>query len=80
MKTALATVCSLDFTLPQILEDYEAARCDAVDLWLGHADAFLAAHDVAALRARLATHGIAAVAASFQGGLLTTQGDARREH
>jgi len=35
---------------------------------------------VAALADRLATHGIAAVAASFQGGLLTSQGDARREH
>jgi len=80
MKPALATVCSLDFALPQILEDYEAARCDAIDLWLGHADGFLAGQDVAALRARLATHGITPLAASFQGGLLTSQGDARREH
>ena len=80
MKPALATVCSLDFPLPQILEDYEAARCDAVDLWLGHADSFLERHDVASLRDRLATHGISPVAASFQGGLLTSQGDARREH
>ena len=80
MRPALATVCSLEAPLETILEDYAAGHCDAVDLWLGQADAFLTRHDVAALRERLARHGIAPVAASFQGGLLTSQGDARREH
>ena len=80
MKPAIATVCSLEAPLGTVLEDYAAGHVDAVDLWLGHADAFLKQHDVAALKDRLAGHGIAAVAASFQGGLLTSQGDARREH
>ncbi len=80
MRAAVATVCSLPAPLAAIVEDYAAGHVDAVDLWLGHADAFLADHDVAALRERLARHGITAVAASFQGGLLTSQGDARREH
>jgi sugar phosphate isomerase/epimerase len=80
MRAALATVCSLPAPLAAILEDYAAGHVDAIDLWLGHADAFLAGHGVAALRERLAGHGITAVAASFQGGLLTSQGEARREH
>jgi sugar phosphate isomerase/epimerase len=80
MKPALATVSSLQAPLATILEDYAAGHVDAIDLWLGHADAFLVGQGVAALADRLATHGIAAVAASFQGGLLTSQGDARREH
>jgi 4-hydroxyphenylpyruvate dioxygenase len=80
MRPAIATVCSLEAPLGTILEDYAAGRCDAVDLWLGHADAFLAQGDVAALREAFARHGIAPVAASFQGGLLTSQGEARREH
>jgi 2-keto-myo-inositol isomerase len=80
MQPALATVCSLDSALPRILEDYAAGQCAAVDLWLGHADAYLKDHDVAALRDLLAARGISVVAASFQGGLLTSQGDARREH
>jgi 4-hydroxyphenylpyruvate dioxygenase len=80
MKPAIATVCSLDATLEAILEDYAAGHVDAVDLWLGHADAFLAGRDPANLKDRLATHGIVPVAASFQGGLLTSQGEARREH
>jgi sugar phosphate isomerase/epimerase len=79
MRPAIATVCSLDAPLATILEDYAAGRCDAVDLWLGHAEAFLESRGTAALRDALARHGIAAVAASFQGGLLTSQGDARRD-
>ncbi|MGI9178773.1 MAG: sugar phosphate isomerase/epimerase family protein, partial [Pirellulales bacterium] len=80
MRPAIATVCSLDASLGTILDDYAAGHVDAVDLWLGHADAFVKEHGVAELRNRLAEQGIAAVAASFQGGLLTSQGDARREH
>ena len=80
MIPALATVCSLPSSLATILEDYAAGHVAAIDLWLGHAEAFVAEHGVAALQEALAAHGIAATAASFQGGLLTSQGDARREH
>ena len=80
MIAALATVCSLPSSLATIVEDYAAGHCEAIDLWLGHADGFLEHNEPAALRDLLDRHGIAAVAASFQGGLLTSQGDARREH
>ena len=80
MKPAIATVCSLEAPLATVLEDYSAGRVEAVDLWLGHADAFVKEQGVAALRERLATLGVVAVSASFQGGLLTSQGEARREH
>jgi 2-keto-myo-inositol isomerase len=80
MRPAIATVSSLEAPLPAILEDYAAGHCEAVDLWLGQADAFLADHEQSALRDLLASHGVKAVAASFQGGLLTSQAEARREH
>ena len=80
MKPCIATVCSLDSGLETILEDYAAGHCDAIDLWLGHAESYLESHGPGELADLLAAHGIAAVAASFQGGLLTSQGDARREH
>ena len=80
MKPALATVCSLEAPLGTVLDDYAAGHVDAVDLWLGHVDAFITTDGVAALRERMDAVGIAPVAASFQGGLLTSQGDARREH
>jgi len=80
MRAALSTVCSLDSSLQTILEDYAAGHCDAVDLWLGHAETFLETHPPEALLDCLTRQGITAVAASFQGGLLTSQGEARREH
>ena len=80
MKPAIATVFSLEAPLAAVLDDYAAGHVDAVDLWLGHVDAFVKEQGVTALRERLAAVGIAPVAASFQGGLLTSQGEARREH
>ena len=80
MRPALATVCSLEAPLGTVLDDYAAGHVDAVELWLGHVDAFTKDAGVAAVRERLAAAGISPVAASFQGGLLTSQGEARREH
>ena len=58
MKPALATVCSLEASLATVLEDYAAGHVTAVDLWLGHADAFLRDHDPAALRLEQSGHGV----------------------
>jgi len=80
MKPAIATVCSLDAPLETVLEEYAAGHCEAVDLWLGHAESFLAGRDPAALAELLGRHGIAAAAASFQGGLVVSQGEARQAH
>lgn len=80
MRPAIATVSSLQAPLETVLEDYAAGHVEAVDLWLGQADAYLGERPVAALREAFSRHGIAALAASFQGGLLTSQGEARAEH
>ena len=80
MIPAVGTVCSLDAALPTVIEDYAAGHCNAVDLWLGHAEGFLEGREPAALRELLEGHGVTAVAASFQGGLLTSQAEARLEH
>ncbi|MFM8633779.1 MAG: sugar phosphate isomerase/epimerase family protein [Planctomycetia bacterium] len=80
MRPAVATACSLNASLETILEEYSAGHCEAVDLWLGHAERFLESYDVEALADRFSRHGMSPVAASFQGGLLTSQGEARREH
>jgi 2-keto-myo-inositol isomerase len=80
MKPALATVCSLNASLETILADYAAGHCDTIDLWLGHAEGMLVQHGPAAVADLLARHGVTAAAASFQGGLLTSQGEARLEH
>ena len=80
MKPAISTVCSLNAPLETILEDYSAGQCRLIEVWLGHAEQYLDGKPAQALSELLHHHGCDPVAATFQGGLLTSQGDARREH
>lgn len=80
MKPAISTVCSLNAPLETILEDYSAGQCRLIEVWLGHAEQYLNGKPAQALSELLLHHGCNPVAATFQGGLLTSQGDARREH
>lgn len=77
---AVGTVCSLNADLATILADYAAGHCDAVDLWLGHAERVLEAGSPESLRDLLASSGMKVVAASYQGGLLTADGAAGEAH
>lgn len=77
---AVGTVCSLDAELSTILDDYAAGHCDAIDLWLGHAERVLEAGSPEALRDLLSASGVRVVAASYQGGLLTAAGEAGEAH
>jgi 2-keto-myo-inositol isomerase len=80
MLPTLAQVCTLNASFESDLEDYAAGQCQSVELWFGKLEQYLQTHTPAQVRDLLAHHGLRAPAASFQGGLLTTQGDARREH
>ncbi len=80
MKPALAQVCSLGSSLEQDIEDYAAGQCRAIELWWGKLDAYLEGHSTSDLLALLAKHEMTAPVVSFQGGLLTSQGDYRKEH
>lgn len=80
MKPALSQVCTLDTPLEQDLADYAAAHVSAVELWLGKVETYLNDHSPDDLASLLAEHDIAAPVASYQGGLLVTQGPARDEH
>ncbi len=80
MKPAISTVCSLHASLETILEDYAAGQCRSVELWLGHAEQYLKGRPPEALVELFSKYGCEPIAATFQGGLLTSQGDARREH
>ena len=77
---AVGTVCSLNCELATILADYAAGHCDAVDLWLGHAERVLETGSPESLRDLIAASGVKVVAASYQGGLLTADGAAGEAH
>jgi sugar phosphate isomerase/epimerase len=80
MIPALSQVCSLHSPFEQDLADYAAGAARDVELWLGKLETYLERHTLDDARALLAELEIRPVAASFQGGLLSSQGDARREH
>jgi len=80
MLPTLSQVCTLHAPFEQDLEDFAAGQCRSVELWLGKLETYLQTHTVDDVRALLDKHELAAPVASYQGGLLTTQGDARHEH
>lgn len=78
MRTALAQVSSLPSPLATDLADYAAGQCRAIEVWLTKLEEYLASHSHDQLRRLLAEHDVRLPVASFQGGLLTSQGDARQ--
>ena len=80
MKPALSQVCSLEAPFETDVEDYAAGKCEAIELWLGKLDAYLEKHSPDDVRRLLAEHDVTAPVASFQGGLLTSQGEFRKQH
>ncbi len=79
MKPALSQICSLNSPFEKDLEDYAAGQCDAIEVWLTKLETYLEGHSLDDVRALMAKHQVELPVASFQGGLLTSQGDARRE-
>ncbi len=80
MKPAISQVCTLHSSFEKDVEDYAAGACHAMEIWLGKLETYLEQHSVDDARRLLERHEMAAPVASFQGGLLVSQGDARREH
>jgi sugar phosphate isomerase/epimerase len=79
MKPALSQVCSLNSPFEKDIEDYAAGQCDAIEVWFTKLETYLESKSLDDTRALLAEHGVTLPVASFQGGLFTSQGDARRE-
>lgn len=78
MFACLSQVCSLGAPFEDDLDGYADAAGGAIELWLTKLEEYLASHAPADVRARAADRGLALAAAAFQGGLLVSQGPARR--
>ena len=79
MIPTLSQVCSLQSPFEQDIGDYAAAHCGAVEIWLTKLESHLESHSIQEVKELLARHEMAAPVASFQGGLLASQGEARRQ-
>ena len=80
MIPTLAQVCSLNSPFEKDVEDYAAGQCHSLELWLGKLEGYLEKHTVDDVRRLLDEHEMQAPVASFQGGLLASQGEFRRQH
>lgn len=79
MKPALAQVCSLSSPFQQDIADYAAGKCQSIELWFTKLETYLQSHAMGDVRQLLDEHQIDAPVASYQGGLLVSQGVAREE-
>jgi 2-keto-myo-inositol isomerase len=78
MHPCLAQVCTLNAPFELDIADYAAGQCKAVELWFGKLETYLESHTIDDVKRLLDEHEMVAPVASFQGGLLTSQGEARR--
>jgi sugar phosphate isomerase/epimerase len=67
-------------TFAQDVANYADAGARAIEIWLTKLEQHLEAHSPADTRALLADRGLVPVAAAYQGGLLLSQGEARKVH
>jgi sugar phosphate isomerase/epimerase len=71
-------------TLPAAFADdvraYADAGCQAMEVWLTKLESHLEHHSVAETEALLGERAMSLVAAAYQGGLLLSEGDARKAH
>jgi sugar phosphate isomerase/epimerase len=78
MHPCLAQVCTLNAPFEHDIADYAAGQCPAIELWFGKLETYLESHSLDDVRRLLDEHEMAVPVASFQGGLLTSQGEPRR--
>jgi len=79
MIPTLSQVCCLNSPFDRDLEDFAAGQCKSVEVWLTKLEDYLKAHTLKDVRFWLDKLGIELPVASFQGGLLAGQGEARKE-
>ncbi len=80
MKRTLSQVCSLESAFGQDIADYAAGGWHAIEIWLGKLETFLQTDRVDDVRRLLCEHEMTAPVASYQGGILASDGEKRRQH
>lgn len=79
MIPCLSQVCSLGASFEDDLDGYADGACPALELWLTKLEDYLLSHSPAEVLQRAVDRGLTLACATYQGGLLLTQGAAREE-
>jgi 2-keto-myo-inositol isomerase len=80
MKPCISQATTMSSPFSEDVAAYAAAGCRAIDVWLTKLENHLTGATVSDTRKFLEEKDIALVTASYQGGLLLSQGDGRRAH
>jgi 2-keto-myo-inositol isomerase len=78
MITCLSQVSCLNSPFDRDLEDFAGAGCQAAEVWLTKLENYLESHKLADIRYWLEKTRLSLPVASYQGGLLASQGEVRR--
>ncbi len=79
MIPCLSQVCSLGSTFEDDLDGYADGACSALELWLTKLEDYLTTHSPSEVLSRAVDRGLTLACATYQGGLLLSQGAARHE-
>jgi 2-keto-myo-inositol isomerase len=79
MIPTLSQVCCLASSFDADVEDFAAGKCTSLEIWLTKLEDYLKRHSIAEVRAWLDRFEMQTPVASFQGGLLASQGERRTE-
>src|SRR5258708_1608401 len=80
MIPCISQATTLSRSFADDAEDYPAGRCTAIEVWLTKLEKHLQEVSAEATRKALADRGVTLIAAAYQGGLLLSQGEARKAH
>src|SRR5256714_5012558 len=80
MKPCISEATTLSSTFAEDVHGYADAGCQALEVWLTKLETHLESHSAADTRKLLEDRQMTLAAASYQGGLLLSQGEQRKAH
>jgi len=80
MKPCISEATTLKASFQEDVEAYASGGCHAMEVWLTKLETHLEKHSAADTRTLLGDRGMTLAAASYQGGLLLSQGEQRKAH
>ena len=80
MKPCISEATTLSATFAEDVEGYASGGCHALEVWLTKLETHLEKHSAADTRKLLEDQQMTLAAASYQGGLLLSQGEQRKAH
>lgn len=80
MKLCISEATTLPGTFAEDVAAYADSGCSAIEVWLTKLETHLETHNATDTRRLLEDRGVTLAAASYQGGLLLSQGEARKAH